>query len=116
MGAVESLIANPLVHIYVQRFGGRLHFGIGVKRSRRGGLWFVGGVQRHCRGQKGHGKISSDSHWHCKRLRSGKGVNPLGGILWHLAPLPPEFYERIAVRLWFWSLGQDALSRSCHRC
>jgi hypothetical protein len=63
---VQALIANPLVHVQVQRLGCRLNFGIGIG-NRWGGrrvLRFVGGMQKNRRGQNGRREEVRHFHWH----------------------------------------------------
>ena len=64
MRVVQPLIANPLVHIQVQGFHGRLHFGVGVGCCRRRCLALVGGMKNKRRGQKCDGRKTRSIHWH----------------------------------------------------
>jgi hypothetical protein len=69
---VETLLANPLVHIQIERFGGRLYFGVGVDCGWRGcGCLFVGSMKNKCRGKEDRGRKAKHFHWH-GNLRFGK--------------------------------------------
>ena len=111
MRVVDALVANALVHVEVQRFGGRLHFRVGIGRHGRNGFGLVGGIkhiQPPTAKPRGEGRPLFSALG--RRLRV-KGVRQLVKFYAiHHALGPSISRSRIIPRF-----QAAALSRSCRR-
>src|SRR6476620_4769098 len=77
MRAIDTFVANSLIHRHIQRFRDGLHFSVWIDNWRCCSLRLVGGMQSHRSAEQRHGERKGKFGSHSEELRDGWGVRPI---------------------------------------